>query len=178
MEVKIETATIKLLDQLYQIEEKCFDQEANTSDVNRFDYENILGLNVEYDKADMLDMLTSTPCHAMLFNGVDTVEDSEGEVTDYIKFRVENSWGKLDGDEDTSPDHGFHRMSDSYVDKYVYEAVVDLIYFPPDIAEKISGNVKSGKSFTYNAYDAFGTVARQKCNHCNNHKNLKRPSFK
>ena len=28
MEVKIETATIKLLDQLYQIEEQCFDQEA------------------------------------------------------------------------------------------------------------------------------------------------------
>jgi ribosomal-protein-alanine N-acetyltransferase len=28
MEVKIETATIKLLDQLFQIEEKCFDQEA------------------------------------------------------------------------------------------------------------------------------------------------------
>jgi ribosomal-protein-alanine acetyltransferase len=28
MEVKIETATIKLLDQLYQIEEDCFDQEA------------------------------------------------------------------------------------------------------------------------------------------------------
>jgi ribosomal-protein-alanine acetyltransferase len=30
MEVKIETATIKLLDQLYQIEEQCFDQEAFT----------------------------------------------------------------------------------------------------------------------------------------------------
>jgi len=30
MEVKIETATIKFLDQLYQIEEKCFDQEAFT----------------------------------------------------------------------------------------------------------------------------------------------------
>ncbi len=30
MEVKIETATIKLLDQLYQIEEDCFDQEAFT----------------------------------------------------------------------------------------------------------------------------------------------------
>ena len=28
MEVKIETATIKLLDQLFQIEEQCFDQEA------------------------------------------------------------------------------------------------------------------------------------------------------
>ena len=28
MEVKIETATLKLLDQLYQIEENCFDQEA------------------------------------------------------------------------------------------------------------------------------------------------------
>jgi len=28
MEVKIETATSKLLDQLYQIEEQCFDQEA------------------------------------------------------------------------------------------------------------------------------------------------------
>src|SRR5450756_1648025 len=30
MEVKIETATIKLLDQLYEIEEECFDQEAFT----------------------------------------------------------------------------------------------------------------------------------------------------
>jgi len=28
MEVKIETATLKLLDQLYKIEEKCFDREA------------------------------------------------------------------------------------------------------------------------------------------------------
>ena len=28
MEIKIETATIKILDQLFQIEEKCFDQEA------------------------------------------------------------------------------------------------------------------------------------------------------
>jgi ribosomal-protein-alanine N-acetyltransferase len=30
MEVKIETASIKLLDQLYQIEEQCFDEEAFT----------------------------------------------------------------------------------------------------------------------------------------------------
>ena len=30
MEIKIETATIKLLDKLYQIEEQCFDQEAFT----------------------------------------------------------------------------------------------------------------------------------------------------
>ena len=30
MEIKIETATIKLLDQLYQIEEQCFDEEAFT----------------------------------------------------------------------------------------------------------------------------------------------------
>jgi ribosomal-protein-alanine acetyltransferase len=30
MEVKIESATIKLLDRLYQIEEQCFDQEAFT----------------------------------------------------------------------------------------------------------------------------------------------------
>jgi ribosomal protein S18 acetylase RimI-like enzyme len=28
MEVKIETATIRILEQLYQIEEQCFDQEA------------------------------------------------------------------------------------------------------------------------------------------------------
>ena len=157
---------------------KCFDQEANTSDVNRFNYENILGLDVEYDKGDMLDMLTSTPCHAMLFNGVDTIEDSEGEVVGYNKWRVENSWGMLDGDSENSPDHGFHRMSDSYVDKYVYEAVVDLIYFPPDIAEKFTENVKSGNSFTYSAFDAFGCVARKKCLHCNKNKNLKRPMFK
>ena len=156
---------------------KCFDPEANTSDTNRFDYNSVLGINVEHDKADMLDMLTSTPCHAMLFNGVDTIEDKEGIVTGYKKWRVENSWGQVDGDNENSPDHGFHRMSDSYVDKYVYEAVVDLIYFDPNFSEKIMEKMKEGASYTYNAFDAFGVVAsRKNCKHCN--ENKKRPTFK
>jgi len=157
---------------------KCFDPEANTSDTNRFDYSSVLGINFEHEKGDMLNMLTSTPCHAMLFNGVDTIEDGEGNVTGYNKWRVENSWGEIDGSVENSPDHGFHRMSDSYVDKYVYEAVVDLKYFDPEISQKIMDKSKTGESYTYSAFDAFGNVAmRGKCNCCNENKK-NRPTFK
>ena len=155
---------------------KCFDIEANTSDVNRFDYNSVLGTNVEHSKADMLDMLTSTPNHAMIFNGVDTNENLEGEVLSYNKWRIENSWGKSDGDEDSSPDHSCHRMSDAYVDKYVYMGVVDLKYFPQKITEKIMSNSQAGISYTYKATDAFGTLSlKADCKHCLGNKTLTRP---
>ena len=149
---------------------KGLDMETNTSDPDRFDYESVLGTKTEFSKTDMLDMLTAVPNHAMLFNGVDVDEDENGNVTKYYKWRVENSWGA--GDEENEPDKGYHRMMDSFFDKYVYEAVVSLKYFEPEVANKIMENMRAGKTYTYSSYDALGNVAQ--CKHCNGTK-ISRP---
>ena len=145
---------------------KCFDSEHNTFDTKRFDYKSVLGTDIEFSKSDMLETMTSIPAHAMVFNGVDAVEDSEGNVSKYTKWRVENSWGMQDVLEN-DPDFGYFRMTDEYFDKYVYEAAVDIKYLDPDALEKLGANVKNGKSYTYEPYDAFGAVARRaKCPQC------------
>ena len=148
---------------------KCLDMEANTSDPNRFDYNSVLGYNVDYDKADRLDMLTSVANHAMVFNGVDAIEDKEGNVTGYFKWRVENSWNSRPEEEE--PDHGYHRMSDAYMDKYVYMAVVDPTYFEPEVISQIVENTKKGISYTYKYTDAFSSSSLSTA--CSCHKKVK-----
>lgn len=147
---------------------KCFDFETNTSDTKRFDYNWLLGVDVDYSKADMLDMHTSSANHAMLFNGVDVIE-RDGQVTEYVKWRIENSWSSEL--EENSPDHGFYRMSDDYFDKYVYMAAVSLKYFEPEVLIKITHNIKAGKSFTYPFTDALCVQnLRQPCKCCHSKK--------
>lgn len=154
---------------------KCFDGENCTSDPKRFDYKSVLGTNVHFEKSHMLEMMTSVPNHAMLFNGVDTIEDKEGKVTGYKKWRVENSWS-MNGDIEDQPDLGFYRFTDDYMDKFVYEAVVDMRYFEEDVIKNFLENEKEGNFFVYKATDAFGTVARRKsCQCCQ--KRLERPGF-
>jgi bleomycin hydrolase len=155
---------------------KCFDCENYTSDPKRFDYKSVLGTDVHFDKGDMLEMMTSVPNHAMLFNGVDTIEDKEGNVTGYKKWRVDNSWGMY-GDIEDQPDLGFYRFSDDYMDKFVYEAVVDMRYFDEDVIKKFLENEKEGNFYVYKATDAFGTVARRKSCQCCQKKLEKRPGF-
>jgi bleomycin hydrolase len=157
---------------------RCLDRESNTSDTQRFDYKSVLGTDVEFDKGDMLDMHTAVPNHALLFIGVDTIEDADRNVVGYTKFRIENSWGNSVSLEDEL-DFGYYRMMDDYVDKYVYEAAVDLKYFSSETMVKILDNSNAGKTFTYSPYDAFGALAsRAVCKHCSNGKFEKRPGFK
>nr|QBK91673.1 MAG: aminopeptidase [Pithovirus LCPAC302] len=139
------------------------DFDAKTWDTQRFNYDDILGIQTEFSKEDMLDLLTSRPEHAMVFNGVDAVEDDDGNVVEYKKWRIDNSWGSSDNVEEEK-DYGYYRMTDDFFNKYVYHAVVDLKYFEPDEAKAILENANEGKSFTYRFTDAFGTVAQ--CNHC------------
>ncbi len=148
---------------------KCLDSENNTSDTKRFDYKSILGTAVEFDKCDMLDMLTSAPTHAMVFNGVDTVNDKDGNVVEYVKWRIDNSWGRY-SELESEPDYGFWKMTDDYFNKYVYMAVVDLKYFEEQTMFNIIENSKKGNVFTYASTDAFGCVAMRNCEHCSKNK--------
>ena len=143
-----------------------FDPEDNTADPDRFDYEGLLGVDFNFSKSDMLNSRTSAPNHALLFIGVDTVKDGEGNVLSYKKWRVENSWGMMNLLED-DPDSGYCRFSDSYVDKYVSQAVVDMKFLPPHVLEQLLENANAGRSYVYDPYDVFGAVAMfSPCQHC------------
>lgn len=96
----------------------------------------------------------------MVFNGVH--EDKEEE---YKKWRIMNSWGHS-GELEDHPDFGYIRCTDEYMNKYVYEAVIDVKYFEEEVMQKILENEKAGNFFTYKATDAFGTVARLSCKCC------------
>ena len=60
----------------------------------------------------MLDFKASAMNHAMLIVGVDLVD---GKPT---RWKIENSWGKTGGLD------GYYVMSDSWFEKFVYQAVV------------------------------------------------------
>ena len=144
---------------------KCLDEDANTSDLNRFGYSQVLNIDMNKTKADELEALTSTANHAMLFNGVDVERNRNGDILRYKKFRVLNSWG--DDDDDECFDSGYHRMGDSYVDKYVYMVVVDGKYIDENIVRKIIKNCRELPPFIYKSTDVFSSQSlRSPCRCC------------
>ena len=108
--------------------------------------------------------MTSTANHAMVFSGVDVEKNRNGEVVAYSKWRILNSWGDSDDD---SFDSGYHRMMDSYVDKYVYMAVVDGKYLGGDVVRKILNNCRQYPPFIYSSTDVFSSQSlRSPCKCC------------
>ena len=86
-------------------------------DDKSFDYELLSGLPVDMSKADMLDYHVSKMNHAMVLTGVNLTENGTPD-----RGKIENSWGS-DG-----ANGGYHIASDSWFDKFVYQAVVDKKY--------------------------------------------------
>ena len=146
--------------------DKYLDSDANTSDLNRFAYSQVLNIDMNKSKADELDTMTSTANHAMLFSGVDVEKNRNGEIVAYKKWRVLNSWGD-EKDDDDCCDSGYHRMMDSYVDKYVYMAVVDGKYLGGDVVRKILSNCRQFPPFIYSSTDVFSSQSlRSPCKCC------------
>ena len=84
--------------------------------LNTFDYSNLFNVDLAMSKSDMLDYKQSMMDHAMVITGVDLVD---GKPT---KWKVENSWGNKVGTK------GYFVMSDEWMDKYVYQIVVNKKY--------------------------------------------------
>ena len=68
-------------------------------------------------KKQMMECMESYPNHAMVLTGVDL--DSKGNP---IKWKVENSWGRIHGEEDASS--GYYTISHEWFEKFVYNVVV------------------------------------------------------
>lgn len=93
------------------------DREGGIWDDRSFQVELVTGLDEDMDKRDMLDSCESRMNHAMCLTGVNIGEDGRPN-----RWKIENSWGT-----DRIYD-GYFMASDSWFDRFVYQAVVHKKY--------------------------------------------------
>jgi bleomycin hydrolase len=91
---------------------KMSDRDSGVMDAALYDYEGVLGVPVDLDKAGRLDYGESRMTHAMVFTGVHVVDGRP------VRWKVENSWGKDPGRD------GFFVMSADWFREYTYQVVV------------------------------------------------------
>ena len=89
------------------------DSKSGIMDIDLIDYE--LGFNIKLGltKAQRLQTGESAMTHAMVLTAVHVVDGKP------VRWRVQNSWGENPGTK------GWFVMSDSWMDQFVYQAVVD-----------------------------------------------------
>ncbi|TKJ40492.1 hypothetical protein CEE37_09265 [candidate division LCP-89 bacterium B3_LCP] len=86
-------------------------------------YDDIYGLKTVFTKADRMLYQTEATNHAMVFIGVDVVNDKP------MKWKVENSWGNDVGDA------GFYTMYSNWFDEYVIQSIINKKYLPQRILD-------------------------------------------
>jgi bleomycin hydrolase len=94
------------------------------------------------DKADRLVFHESQMTHAMLFTGVDVLEDTTR------RWRVENSWGEENGVD------GFYTMNDSWFDQYVFEIACRRDQLPESLQQALAT-----EPIVLPAWDPMGALA-------------------
>lgn len=102
---------------------KFLDRERGVLDPDNFDYESLLGVTFNMNKADRIRTYGSASSHAMTLVAVDL--DTEGKPT---KWLVENSWGK-------GPNDGHLIITDSWFNEYMFRLVVDKKYAPQQVID-------------------------------------------
>jgi len=95
-------------------------REKGILDESVYDYEQVLSTEFSLDKAARLDYGDSLMTHAMVFTGVNLINEKPN------RWKVENSWGDKNGDK------GYFVMSDEWFDQYVYQIVIDKKYLSPE----------------------------------------------
>ena len=91
-----------------------------------FDYNSLLGVNMDLTKAERILYFDSSPNHAMVFVGADTLGGKP------MKWRVENSWGTDVGDK------GYWTMYDDWFDEYVFGVIIHKQYLPEGVLAILS----------------------------------------
>jgi len=111
-------------------------------DARLFDLESVYDTKFDLSKAERLSHHETFMTHAMLFTGVDVVDDAPR------RWRVENSWG------DKKADQGFHTMNDSWFAEYVFEIAVRRDRLPEDLQARLDD-----PPIVLPAWDPMGALA-------------------
>ena len=104
---------------------KMMDRKIGLWDAKLYDYESVYDCAFTLDKAERLQYHNTQMTHAMLFTGVDVYREDEQDVA--RRWRVENSWGKVNGQK------GFYNMNDSWFDQYMFEIAARRKYVPENL---------------------------------------------
>ena len=118
------------------------DRTGGVWDDETFDENTLFQIDDNMSKDEMLDYWESAMNHAMLLTGVNI----EGGIT--TKWKIENSWGR---------DHafkGYHVATDSWFNKYVYQAVINKKYLTEEELELLK--MEPNK---LDLWDPMGTLA-------------------
>ena len=95
---------------------KAADRKEGIWDDLSFDIDRLFQINTFMPKEAMLDTWESAMNHAMVITGVN-IEDGKS-----TKWKIENSWG------DDVANKGYYVATDSWFDKFVYQAVINKKY--------------------------------------------------
>jgi bleomycin hydrolase len=96
------------------------DRTSGVWDDQQFDYDDMLEMSLYMTKEDELDYSMSSMNHAMVLCAVNL---NEGKPN---RWKIENSWGDQVGNK------GYYLMSDSWFDRYVYQAVINKKHLSED----------------------------------------------
>ena len=112
-------------------------------DARLYDYASLYDTQFGLGKADRLLLHETAMTHAMLFTGVDVVDDVPR------RWRVENSWGEERGQK------GFYTMNDSWFDEYVFEIAARRSALPEGLRAALDE-----EPIVLPAWDPMGSLAR------------------
>ena len=124
---------------------KQMERERGLWDANLFEYENLYGVEFGMNKADRLRHGQTMMTHAMLFTGVDLVENIPR------RWRVENSWGA-----EQSGEKGFYTMNDSWFDEHMFEIAAPKKYLTSEMLKALETD-----PIVLPAWDPMGSLAKE-----------------
>lgn len=107
-----------------------------------YTYNESFGINFDLSKGSSLTNRHSAMNHAMVLTGVNLIEDKP------TKWKIENSWGS------DVANKGYYLCSDTWFDRFVYQAVVNKKYLTKQQKE-----ILKSKPIHLNPWDPMGTLA-------------------
>ena len=119
------------------------DRKSGLWDDGQYDYEHTFDMDLSMNKAEMLDSGYSAMNHAMVFTGVHLIDDKP------VRWKIENSWGEENGR------RGYFMCTDTWFEKYVYEAVVKKEYLSEELLAVLKEEPK-----VLDPWDPFGSLAK------------------
>ena len=122
---------------------KAGDREEGVWDDLSFDTDTLFQINTNMSKEAMLDTRQSAMNHAMVITGVNL----DGERP--TKWKIENSWG------DEHANKGYYVATDSWFNKFVYQAVINKKYM-----SDMEHNDLNKNPIELNPWDPMGTLAK------------------